>query len=140
MKKGISLIVLVITIIVMIIIAGAIIISLNSSNVIARANEAVLKTDVATLNDKLTLAYVDLRAAYPTTDKFDDESVISVVVNGKTISVTGIEAYYEKAVPELERLDKAGDTLNAAGCKLSIAENGSALVEIPEEEQPQLPN
>lgn len=45
MKKGISLIVLVITIIVMIVIAGAIILSLNSSNVTQRANEAALSSD-----------------------------------------------------------------------------------------------
>lgn len=44
-KKGISLIVLVITIIVMIIIAGAIILSLSSSNVTQRANEATLASD-----------------------------------------------------------------------------------------------
>ena len=47
MKKGISLIVLVITIIVMIIIAGAIIISLNSSNVIDQSNKAVKDSNVA---------------------------------------------------------------------------------------------
>ena len=133
MKKGISLIVLVITIIVMIIIAGAIIISLNSSNVIARANEAVLKTDVATLNDKLTLAYVDLRAAYPTTDKFDANSAIKVTVNGVEHTVTGINAYYTAVVPELSRLTTTGDTLNAAGCTLVVAENGSAYVNLPQQ-------
>lgn len=47
MKKGISLIVLVITIIVMIIIAGAIILSLSNSNVTARANLATLLSDRA---------------------------------------------------------------------------------------------
>ena len=46
MKKGISLIVLVITIIVMIIIAGAIIIPLNSSNVIEQSNDAVYKSNL----------------------------------------------------------------------------------------------
>ena len=45
MKKGISLIVLVITIIVMIIIAGAIILSLSNSHVTQRANEATLSSD-----------------------------------------------------------------------------------------------
>lgn len=45
MKKGISLIVLVITIIVMIIIAGAIIISLSNSNVIDKADDAVSETN-----------------------------------------------------------------------------------------------
>ena len=45
-KRGISLIVLVITIIVMIILAGAIILSLNSSGIIGRANEARNKSDM----------------------------------------------------------------------------------------------
>ena len=40
-KKGISLIVLVITIIVMIILAGTIILSLNNNGIIEKANEAV---------------------------------------------------------------------------------------------------
>lgn len=44
-KKGISLIVLVITIIVMIVIAGAIILNINSSNVTAKANLATLLSD-----------------------------------------------------------------------------------------------
>ena len=46
-KQGISLIVLVITIIVMIILAGAIILSLNSSNIIGRAEEAKTLSDDA---------------------------------------------------------------------------------------------
>ena len=46
-KKGISLIVLVITIIVMIILATAIILSLNSSNISGKANEAKLSSDLA---------------------------------------------------------------------------------------------
>lgn len=51
-KKGISLIVLVITIIVMIIIAGAIILSLSSSNVTQRANLATLMSDRANYQAK----------------------------------------------------------------------------------------
>lgn len=59
MKKGISLIVLVITIIVMIIIAGAIIISLNSSNVISQANDAVQGSDLANARNAVMLAYAE---------------------------------------------------------------------------------
>ncbi len=62
MKKGISLIVLVITIIVMIIIAGAIIISLNSTNVINRANEATEASDLANAKSAVTLMYAELAA------------------------------------------------------------------------------
>jgi len=45
MKKGISLIVLVITIIVIIILAGAVILSLANNNPIAKATEAVYRQD-----------------------------------------------------------------------------------------------
>lgn len=62
MKKGISLIVLVITIIVMIIIAGAIIISLNSSNVISQANKAVTDSDLANAKNTCMLAYCEAAA------------------------------------------------------------------------------
>ena len=64
MKKGISLIVLVITIIVMIIIAGAIILSLNSSNVITKANEAVAGSDLANARNAAMLAYAEAAAGH----------------------------------------------------------------------------
>ena len=60
MKKGISLIVLVITIIVMIIIAGAIIISLNSADIITKADEAVIASDAANAKSELTLEYAKI--------------------------------------------------------------------------------
>ena len=50
MKKGISLIVLVITIIVMIILAAAIILSLNNAGIIGNANQAVFKQNVKNVN------------------------------------------------------------------------------------------
>jgi len=59
MKKGISLIVLVITIIVMIIIAGAIILSLNASNVTARANLATLLSDRANYQAAYATKYAE---------------------------------------------------------------------------------
>ena len=55
-KNGISLIVLVITIIVMIIIAGAIILSLSNGNVISKAKEAKFSSDAKTYSSELTLA------------------------------------------------------------------------------------
>lgn len=68
MKKGISLIVLVITIIVMIIIAGAIIISLNSSNIIDRANDAVTDSNEANARSVLALKYAEILAAHYAAD------------------------------------------------------------------------
>ena len=55
-RKGISLIVLVITIILMIIIATAIILSLNASGVIGRANKAKEKTNLATVIEEIEFA------------------------------------------------------------------------------------
>ena len=59
MKKGISLIVLVITIIIMIILAATIVISLNNSNVISSANKAVEDTNLATVKTQAELAWSD---------------------------------------------------------------------------------
>ncbi len=115
MKKGISLIVLVITIIVMIIIAGAIIISLNSTSVIEKANTAVVKTDVGTLNDKLVLAYADLKATYPTTSTFGTD--FEVTVGGTEHA--NVTAYYTAVL--------TGDTI-PQGYKLDVKTNGSAMI------------
>lgn len=57
MKKGISLIVLVITIIVMIIIAGAIIISLSQTNVLDQANTAAHRSNDAEARSLVALVY-----------------------------------------------------------------------------------
>jgi len=56
-KSGISLIVLVITIIVMIILAGAIIISLSNSGIIGRAEEAVDVTNIKQIQQIAALAW-----------------------------------------------------------------------------------
>ena len=77
MKKGISLIVLVITIIVMIIIAGAIIITLNNTNVINRSEEAVIASDLANAKAELTLKYSEIMIANNndlTTDDYTAET------------------------------------------------------------------
>lgn len=55
-KKGISLIVLIITIIVMIILAGAIILALSSNGIIGKANDATEKSNMQT--EKERLAYI----------------------------------------------------------------------------------
>jgi len=56
-KKAISLIVLVITVIVMIVLAGAIILSLNNSGIIGKANQAVKVTDEATVKEIAQMAW-----------------------------------------------------------------------------------
>ena len=91
MKKGISLIVLVITIIVMIIIAGAIIISLNSTNVINRANEATEASDLANAKNAVMLAYAELAAG---------NNGIASLPNPAPEGVTTLQGYYEKVLAD----------------------------------------
>lgn len=57
MKKGISLIVLVITILVLAILAGAVIISLSNTNVIEQASEATREANLANAKNAVTLEY-----------------------------------------------------------------------------------
>lgn len=56
LKKGISLIVLVITIIIMIILATAIIISLTNNNIIDKANTAINETNLKTIEEAANVA------------------------------------------------------------------------------------
>ncbi len=58
-KRGISLIVLVITIIVMIILAGAIILTLNNSGIIGRAEEAKNKSDIASVKELVAVVQLE---------------------------------------------------------------------------------
>ncbi len=104
MKKGISLIVLVITIIVMIIIAGAIIISLNSSNVIDQSNKAVKDSDEANARSVLALKYAEILAAHyaadPTVTYVPAETTATKNVPGKTDTATDI-SYLQAAITAL---------------------------------------
>lgn len=61
-NKGISLIVLVVTIIVMIIIAGSVIITLTSTNIIGQAEEATFKNQVRGIQEALNLKKATLLA------------------------------------------------------------------------------
>lgn len=59
MKKGISLIVLVITIIVLAILAAAIIMSLNDTNIITETTQTRIDADLANAKNAVTLAYAN---------------------------------------------------------------------------------
>ena len=77
-NKGISLIVLVITIIVMIILAGSIILSLSNNGIIGKANEAVEKTNI---NQVRTLAELKWAEAYLDEKINTDEEYSKAVKN-----------------------------------------------------------
>ena len=59
MKKGISLIVLVITIIVMIILAAAVVISMSNTGIIEKASQAVNLTDEKSVQDLAALVWAE---------------------------------------------------------------------------------
>jgi len=59
-KKAMSLVTLVITIIIMIILAGAIIINLSNSGIIEKANQAVTDMDLKNLEQLANMAYADI--------------------------------------------------------------------------------
>ena len=93
--KGISLIVLVITILVLSILAATVIISLSNTNIISEANKAVLKSNIQSLQDRVTsytadnYASIDMEKEYTlseygiTEEEFKKYQTIAVVKGGK---------------------------------------------------------
>ena len=59
MKKGISLVALVITIIVLIILTAAVILTATNSNIFGKSEEAVFKSDVTAFNEELTKSILE---------------------------------------------------------------------------------
>ena len=78
-NKGISLIVLVITIIVMVILAGAIILTLNNSGIINKAGEAVKATNEATVKEVASLGWAEAYADGARTEEELKAGVVSAL-------------------------------------------------------------
>ena len=103
-KKGISLIVLVITIIVMIILAGSIILTLSNSGIIDKANEAVEKTDIVQVKNLAALKWSE---AYLRNEKDIGKYVLEGLQNEKintdkydiTVTLNGVEVELKEEVP-----------------------------------------
>lgn len=94
-----------------------------NQDVIDRANEAVVATNVATMNDQLTLAYVDLKMEYMSVADFT--SLKNITVEGKKYA--NVEAYYKAIVPEVDEKSTKYDI--PEGYELIISSNGSAAVQ-----------
>lgn len=105
MKKGISLIVLVITIIVMIIIAGAIILSLNSSNVTEKANYAKVASDRANLQAELATYYAEYMGENYATDpdgsEFDATEYMELPTGFEVDSTNNLKIVYTQTLADL---------------------------------------
>lgn len=69
LKDGISLIVLVITIIVMIVLAGAVILALSNSGIIEKATSSAFKTDVKTIKEEYEYKMAELKLNNETFDQ-----------------------------------------------------------------------
>ena len=105
-KKGISLIVLVITIIVMIVLAGAIILSLNNAGIIEKSNEAVDLTNLANARE---FAQTKWAEAYLETDKTQEALETYVLDELAEVGIT--EENYEIVVTEKGvTVNKKGET------------------------------
>ena len=101
-KQGISLIVLVITIIVLAILAAAVIISLSNTNVIGQSEKTVLSNDYAELSSALSLVYTDLKVAA----HIGEGATGSITLTGEK----GAKALYEA---EIERYGFTGAGLTS---------------------------
>ncbi|MDD2627725.1 MAG: hypothetical protein PHD20_02430, partial [Clostridia bacterium] len=98
-KKGISLIVLVITIIIMIILAGTIILSLTGSGIIEKAKEAKFRSNAASLNEMLQLELLNGKKDLKISDFTNDKDVNKkfVIIEDKLVYVGANENEYNIA-------------------------------------------
>lgn len=135
-KKGISLIVLIITILVMIILAAATIISLSNNGIISKANEAVLKTNLKSMQDMASMYLadnynsIDMSKEYKITEfgitdkEFAEYVDISIVKAGKVyIKLTAPEDI-KKVAKELNMLLEVATSSNG---NITLAKDATAL-------------
>jgi hypothetical protein len=91
LKRGISLIVLVITIIVIIILAGAVILSLSQNNPISSATEASFKSNAQTYNSELSIA---VATKYVLDFAFNPKTLYATKWDGTTGNIPGSVKQY----------------------------------------------
>ncbi len=125
-KKGLSLIVLIITIIVMLMLAGTIIISISNNEIVNKANKAVLKTNLISLQDEVNIYFannyrkIDMQKEYKLTEfgitdkEFEEYADIAVVKAGKVYIKFNAKDEIKEVAEELNMLidNKSSDTGN----------------------------
>ncbi len=102
MKKGISLIVLVITVIVMIILATAVMISLNNADIINKANTATNMHSIKQVEQLVAIAWADAYAAGER-DVEDLQIVVDLVLLENNLSDKYVATATSKGVTVVEK-------------------------------------
>ena len=108
-KNGITLISLIITIIIMLILAGVVIsLTLGENGIFNTAKYAVTKTKEETAREKLELALVDLQARKYTDETYDENEYINnylskegMTVEGNVVLVDGWKFTIDRSVPKV---------------------------------------
>jgi hypothetical protein len=99
MRKGISLIILVITIIVIIILAGSVVLSLSNSNPVNNAIQAAFKSNIQTYNSDLSINISNL---YTNNTLFDSKELNATSWNGNPANILGTVKQY---IPSIKVAD-----------------------------------
>ena len=112
MKKGISLIVLVITIIVMIILAASVVITLSNTGVIDRASNAVKLTDEKQVQDLAALVWAEAYLDETRTEPIEDVVKDKLREQGVTEDKWNIEITNTSVVVSAKTEDNSGYTVS----------------------------
>ena len=102
MKKGISLIVLVITIIVMIILATSVMLTLNNTEIINRANEATKISSIKEVEQLVAAAWAEAYADGKR-DAIELQAAVDVVLLENNLTDKYIATATEKGVTVVEK-------------------------------------
>ncbi len=114
MKKGISLITLIISIIVIIILAGAIILAISKNNPFESAKEAVFKGDISTIQEQLNVYVAD--QFLKTAGEFDSNTM-----NGKVSDYLSNLTKYDDKIKVLNgKISYIGNNVNEETIVVSI--------------------
>ena len=105
-KNGISLIVLVVTIIVMVILAGAIVLTLNNSEIINKTQDAVKQTNEATVKEVADLGWAEAYADGARTEEELRAGVLSAFEKNKIniddyiiiVTEKGVDVFFDDGV------------------------------------------
>ena len=117
-EKGITLIALVITIIILLILAGVSIAMLTGDNgIITRANEASEKTKKSNAEEQVDIA---VQGSYGTNGKINIDSL-----NDELKNIEGLK-YKGKEISETNKIESLPDKVNLDGNEIIINEDGSA--------------